>query len=34
MTESFKEYGARVLSYLGSRDPLRVQGTTSASLNG
>src|SRR5688500_7774531 len=32
MPESFAEYQARVLSYLGSRDPIRVQRGTPAAL--
>jgi hypothetical protein len=32
MSESFEEYRARVLSYLGHRDPLRVQATTPGRL--
>ena len=31
-SESFAEYRARVLSYLGSRDPIRVQRGTPAAL--
>jgi hypothetical protein len=32
MTETFDEYRARVLDYLGRRDPLRVQAATPARL--
>jgi len=32
MTESFVEYQQRVLGYLGSRDPIRVQRATPAAL--
>lgn len=32
MTESFAEYQRRVLGYLGSRDPIRVQRATPAAL--
>jgi hypothetical protein len=32
MPESFAEYQARILSYLGSRDPIRVQRLTPAAL--
>ena len=32
MTESFREYRARVLGYLGSRDPMRVLAATSRRL--
>jgi hypothetical protein len=32
MKESFEDYRARVLSYLGERDPLRVQAGTCARL--
>ena len=32
MPESFPEYQARVLGYLGSRDPVRVQRATPATL--
>ena len=33
MPESFAEYQARVLGYLGSRDPIRVQRATPAALD-
>lgn len=32
MAESFDEYRARVLSYLGNREPMRVLGTTGGRL--
>ena len=32
MTETFAEYRARVLGYLGTRDPVRVQRATPAAL--
>ena len=32
MAETFVEYRARVLGYLGTRDPIRVQRATPAAL--
>ena len=32
MAETFAEYQARVLEYLGTRDPIRVQRATPAAL--